>query len=445
MTGHEPPEFRLLPDSDEPEPSAEPVPEPAGFSRRTRFAAALLAGVLVVAGASFQLHRARHAGRLAQAAQPVRTAPPAVTADGQQASEEAQDWPHASSGRCGGPGGLLPILTAKPLAEPTRVRLTVGSFGIRTVDLDTGVVSLTPQVALRDGNLVLDRRSVGNTSYLLVGSCGGSIRVLSYAPGRPSVNLGNDIAADVLFGNPADGVWMASFVPGTQTPAALQVQLIRLDRPGKVLLPANSFPLAFSGQLVVCEVVSPIGNEPTRLVVFDRSRNRVVRDLGPASSFSHSQGVVIWTSQPCSAASSCQLHTYDARTDSDTNRAYALPVESGVSGAVLSPDRSRLAFQLPRMSGDPRYSTEIPGTPSDLVVLNLASGILEPVPNLELPPNSQISMTFSADSRWLITAVAGQYSTQLLAWRSGLSEVLASSARLPGPTSDPVPLLGPAG
>ena len=445
MIRHEPPAFRLLPDSDELEPSADPDPEPAGFSRRTRFTAGLLAAALALAGGTFQLHRARQAAQSARAGHPVLAAPPAVTADGQQAGENVPAWPQAAKGGCGGPGGLLPILTTKPLAEPTGVRLTVGSFGIRTVQLDTGAVSSKPQVVLRDGNLVLDRRTVGNTSYLMVGSCGGNVRVLSYAPGRPATNLGNNVAATQLFGNGADGAWMASFLPATQTPAALQVQLVRLDRPGKMLLPANSFPLAFSGHLVVCESVSPTGSQPARLVIFDIVGHRVVRDLGLAGSFSQSQGVVIWTSQPCSAPGSCQLHIYDVRTGIGTERNYALPVESGVTGAVLSPDRSRLAFQLPRLSGDPRYSTELPGTPSDLVVLNLGTGVLEPVPNLELPPGSWVAMAFSADSRWLVTAVTGQHGPQLLAWRSGLTSVLASSAQLPGPVPDPVPLLGPSG
>jgi hypothetical protein len=445
MTRHEPPEFRLLPDSDELEPSEDPGPEPAGFSRRTRLAAGVLAVALALAGGTFQLHRARQAAQLARTAHPVQTAPPAVTVDGQQAAETLQSWPHAATGVCGGRGSLLPILTSRPLAEPTGVRLVVGGFGIRTVDVDSGAVSASPQVALREGNLVLDRRTLGATSYLMVGSCGGSIRVLSYAAGRPARNLGNDIAATLLFGNSTDGVWMASFLPGTQTSAALQVELVRLDRPGRVLLPANSFPLAFSGHLVVGETISPSGMKPPELIVFDSARRRIVRDLGPASSFSQSRGVVIWTSQPCSAATSCQLHTFDVRTGRSTTRGYSLPVEAGVTGAVLSPDRGRLAFQLPRMSGDPRYSTDIPGTPSDLVVLNLGTGILEPVPNLELPPGSQVAMAFSPDSRWLVTAVTGQRGPQLLSWRSGLTTVLASSARLPGPVPDPVPLLGPAG
>ena len=187
----------------------------------------------------------------------MQTAPPAATADGQQAVENVADWPHAQVGVCGGPGGLLPILTSKPLAEPTGVRLTVGAFGVRTVDLDTGVVSAKPQVALRDGNVVMDRRTLGSTSYLLVGSCGGTSRVLSYAPGRPATNLSSNLASGQLFGGGADGVWMATFSSVVLSEAALQVQLVRLDRPGTVLLPANSFPLTFSGHRVVCELLPP--------------------------------------------------------------------------------------------------------------------------------------------------------------------------------------------
>ena len=67
--------------------------------------------------------------------------------------------------------------------------------------------------------------------------------------------------------------------------------------------------------------------------------------------------------------------------------------------------------------------------------------MLEPVPNLELPPGSVLGLTFSADSRWLVTAVTGDQDSQLLAWRSGLTQPLVSPARLPGPIADPVPFL----
>jgi hypothetical protein len=371
----------------------------------------------------------------------VQTAPPAATADGQQAVENVADWPHAQAGVCGGPGGLLPILTSKPLAEPTGLRLTVGAFGIRTVDLDTGVVSAKPQVALRDGNVVQDRRTLGSTSYLLVNSCGGTARVLSYAPGRPATNLSSDIAVGQLFGDGSDGIWMATFGKTGLSSAALQVQLVRLDRPGTVLLPANSFPLTFSGHRVVCELLSPSGMQQTRLVVFDTALHRVVRDLGPASSFTPSQNVLIWTSQACSAATTCQLHTYDVRTGIGTVRGYALPVEAGLTGGVLSPDGRRLAFQLPRMEPDLRFTTALPGSPSDLVVLDLRTGVLDPVPNLELPPGASVGLSFSNDGRWLVAAVTGDQRSQLLAWRSGLTQPLVSSARLPGPIADPVPFL----
>src|SRR6185503_13418052 len=149
------------------------------------------------------------------------------------------------------------------------------------------------------------------------------------------------------------------------------VQLVRLDRPATVQLPANSFPLTFSGHRVVCELLSTTGMQPTRLVVFDIALHRVIRDLGPASSFTASQNVLVWTSQPCSAATTCQLHTYDVRTETDTTRGYALPVEAGLAGGVLSPDGHRLAFQLTRMTADPRYTTTLPGAPSDLVLLDL--------------------------------------------------------------------------
>lgn len=446
MSRNEPPEFRFLPDSDEPELTAELSEESGpgqGLSRRGKLLIGVLAAAVALTGGGLQLQRARHAAQLARAtassAHPVQTAPPAATADGQQVTEELPGWPKAQVGVCGGPGGPLPILTSRPLTEPTGVRLTIGGYGIRTVDLDSGVVSSKPQVALRDGNVVQDRRTLGSTSYLLVGSCGGTNRVLSYAPGRPATNLSSNLAAEQLFGGGADGVWMATFAAPAS--AALQVQLVRLDRPGAVLLPPDSFPLALSGHRVVCEQLSPYGLGMTTLVVFDTRLHRVVRDLGPATSFTTSRTTVLWTSQLCSAASDCQLRSYDVRTGISTIRGYALPVESALNSGVLSPDGKRLAFQLPRLESDPRFAISLPGNPSDLVVLNLQSGVLEPVPNLELPPGTTVGLTFSNDSRWLVTAVTGDQGSRLLAWRSGLTQPLASPAKLPGPIADPVPFL----
>ncbi|MEO6704168.1 MAG: hypothetical protein ABI140_13735 [Jatrophihabitantaceae bacterium] len=442
MPQDDPPVFRLLPDSDdefEPVPGELPVAPAGRLGRAPKLIAGATVLALLVSGAVVQLHRSRTAARQAELAQSARGQVPAAPAAG---APTRQPWPSAPTGVCGGPGQLLPVLSSKPLTEPTHVRLVVGSNGIRTVDLDDGSVSAKPQVVLREGNLVMDDRQLGGVNYLIVNSCGGALRLLRQRAGEELATSGiGNLASSSLFGNAADGIWAATFTAGTTlAEARLQVTMTRLDRPGTILLPANSFPISLDGDLVVCETLSANGTGPQKLVVYDRSRHRIVHELGAMTTVTSSQGRVLWTSVACSAASTCPLHSYDLRSQRTSVRNYALPVESGITGAVLSPDLGRLAFQLPRMTSDERYQTRLSGVPSDLVVLNLASGILEPIPNLELPPGTNVGMTFSRDSRWLVVGVTDAHGPKLLAWRSGLDAPLASSARLPGPVPDPVPL-----
>ena len=443
MPDREPPPFRLLADSDELEPadSDERMPLPQGLGRASKLIAGTLVVALLVSGGLVQWHRSNAARRQAQLAQSARgQLPVAPEPTDAGSANSSQPWPSASTGPCGGSGQLLPILATKPLTETTRVRLVVGSDGLRTVSLDDGTVSAAPRVMLRAGSLVTDTRTVGSTRYLVVNSCEGGLRSLRQAPGQlPTTAVGN-LASSSLFGDAGNGVWVSTFSQGTTlAEAQLQVSLVRLDQPGRILLPANSFPVQFNGTLVVCQTVPLTGAGPQQLIVYDTVRHRISQYLGPVITLTSSQDRVVWTSVGCSAASSCPLHIYNGLTNRATVHSYALPVEAGVAGGVLSPDLSRLAFQLPRMIGDQRYRTGISGQPSDLVVLNLASGVLEPVPNLELPPGTSVGLSFSKDARWLVIGLTDARGPKLLVWRSGLNAALASAAQLPGPVPDPLP------
>jgi hypothetical protein len=103
---------------------------------------------------------------------------------------------------------------------------------------------------------------------------------------------------------------------------------------------------------------------------------------------------------------------------------------------VLSPDGNKLAFALQREIADPLYRADSPRNPSDLVVLDLTNGVLDPVPNLELPPDvGPDSIQFSADNRWLIVGLPGDGWEELYSWRGGMSR--------PQITPHPVGLIWP--
>lgn len=452
----EPPVFRLLPDSDEPEPAAAGLPpgRPDRFSPVRRRLAVALVVLGVLTGLAVQRHRSESAARderqqlAAASAAAIASASRAAEAGLGTARSLAPAWP-STPDQCGAPGMLQPIMITKPLREPTGIRLTIGGEGVRQVNLDDGSVSPVPgQALVPAGTMVMDRQRVGTADYLMTATCGAGARVLRVPAGQPPVALSVNPASAQLYPDGAGGIWASTYDgPGTNlSQGKLTITMIRLDRPGQVTLPPGLWPLAIHANLLLATAAAPTNGEiDQRLVSYDLAKHRMVRDFGPLNSVAQTQGMLLWTPQPCSAASTCQLHSYQLATGTVSSRAYSLPEQARLTGAVLSADRDKLAFQLPRMSDDPRYYTTMPGTPSDLVVLDLRSGVLEPIPNLELAPGETAGLAFSADGRWLVIALNSAGGYQLLAWRSGLNNPLAA-VRLPGSPPQPLPLqLEPAG
>jgi Tol biopolymer transport system component len=92
---------------------------------------------------------------------------------------------------------------------------------------------------------------------------------------------------------------------------------------------------------------------------------------------------------------------------------------------VLSPDGHKLAFILQREIGDLYYRSVSSKNPADLVVLDLTTGLVEPVPGLELAPGvDPTSITFSPDSGWLIATLPSDGAIDVYSWRSPLSKPL---------------------
>lgn len=447
VTDHEPPAFVLLPDSDEsgtgefgPAASAEFGPAglgaagagPAPFSRRVMTAVAVL--LLVAVGVLVQRHRAADATRAATRLQLAATTPaprPNLLAD-------QRPWP-TMPGPCG-ESALLPIVHTAPLAEATGIRLLVGGAGQTEVDLDTGSVTPVAGLGLSSGTFVLAQQPAGAAvQYLTTATCNSGADVVRVAKGQRAVTVFSEPFSAALYPDGAGGIWSTQLDAAGTTldDGQFQIDLVRLDKPGRVPLPVGYQPVAVQANVVVAAAGQP-NSTAQKLVVYDLAARRVVRDLGPALSLAESQGKLLWLTRPCQSGTPCPLHSYDLDAGTESVHDHSLPTGTDLTGGVLSADHDRLAFTLSRGSEDPRYYGGAGGTPADVMVLNLASDVLESVPNLELPPGTTVSTTFSRDGSWLVMALDLGHGPRLLLWRSGLASPLASAAKLAGPAQDPL-------
>ncbi len=352
-----------------------------------------------------------------------------------------KSWP--STGASCGTDRFLPIVTADPLRVPTGVRIEVGGQTVHTVDVDARSVSSPETVNLPANEFVSQLVVSGGASYALVQPCestdtGAVFRVTAQGS---ALLLASNRHIDGLFPDGHGGVWAAEVADiATDGP----VVLVQLPGSGVVRLPAGLQPVAVSGHRVIAMTQNSAeshGSASGSLVTYDLTSRRLGPSLGRASSLTASAGVLLWTEGPCSAAAPCILHRYDLATGASSVRGYSLPVEASVTGGVISPDRRRLAFALPREFDDRHVDTAGFGPPLDLVMLDLGTGVLEGIPGVELPPTAPAGLTFSADSAWLVIALNEGASTRLLLWRPGLSRPLRAGVEVAGPMLQAPPVV----
>ena len=77
---------------------------------------------------------------------------------------------------------------------------------------------------------------------------------------------------------------------------------------------------------------------------------------------------------------------------------------------------------MSREIADRYYQSDSSKNPADLVVLDLTTGLADPVPGLELAPGVYPnSVGFSADSSWLIVTLPTDGAVDVYSWQSPLS------------------------
>jgi hypothetical protein len=328
-------------------------------------------------------------------------------------------------------------MSPQPLAERTGVRVLVGGYGLRLVDVDTGTARPVVGMPADAGHTVSELVPTAGVVYALFASCDGAAnRVYRLENGRARL-VAEAPVGDLLAG--AGRVWAVNY-PGPTS----QVVLRRLDGGRSLTLPADDYAVAdtAAGLVVAASQADPEAMPP-RVMVIDPGTGRPVRTLGLGRPLAADRDDVLLLLGPCDvglAAPSCTVVRVDGRTGRLHGR-YRLPGgRVPVSAGVLSRDGRLVALQLARARHDPRYDPGHPVPPADIAVLHLDSGRLDVVPGLELAPKTGAGLVFAADGSWLFATVSDGDHSHVLAWHPGLGAP-QSIARLSGPVASAPPLL----
>ena len=421
MAGLDPPDFRLLPDDafDADGPAESEVGP--GLGRRGKAIAGILVAALVISGLLVQLHRAKQHPNPTGAA----TRPTGVV---------RQPWPTGPD-VCGNQI-RQPVITADPPSGRTGIELSIGANSLYFGNLDSG--DTNPDILLIGQTFLFDRAETRTASYVELADCASGSRIGRVdATGQYRTVL-DDPLSNGLLTDGAGGVWAARFTDGgaTMSEAKLQVILRRLDRPAEIPLGSLMFPLTLRGRLVYAEQQVTVG-AGSRLVVYDLDRRRVVNDLGPFNSAEAVDRELIWVPRACDGVHPCEVHKLDLKTDTESVLRATLPRDFQVDGAAVSPDHQRLAVAAPRRTVDPTYTTPDGSPPSAVVVLDLTSGGVSIVPDVEIPPGGHIALTFATDSRRLVLGAGAGDATKFYVWSPGQARPRSTRLTLATPLPTP--------
>jgi len=310
--------------------------EPRPMLTRVLIAAALLA----VVGGYVVVHNNRH--RASPQAAPTRsssapTPVPELSSSVPTPVPALPPWPQVE-GACGSTA-FVPIVSPKPLAQLTGVRLIVGDR-LSTVDLDRGTV--TPRRGLPSDEYAVNVATSAAGTYATLLRCQaegvGISTIVRLDPAGGVRVVARGEYAQLLSGG--DHPWGVIYHDDGST------TLDPLDggRPRKA--PADFMPDAAYRNLIVGATVldSDSSSEgPQAVQLIDPATDKVVRTLGAASSMTVSDDVVLWADAYCPGGQ-CPLRAYDLATGTGLPIAGSVPREAGVWSGVLSPDRRAFAY-----------------------------------------------------------------------------------------------------
>jgi hypothetical protein len=395
--------------------------------------AAIAAGVLILA-AFVVVRTGPRSSRPSPLAGPTPSSPgtpaPPGTApsgpSGKGPSGPPQPWPTASSA-CGSDTDLA-IVASSRIAEQTGLRLLVGGSALRTVDFDSGRSTALTGVALRPGEFVRPAApSLAVTSTCSATGPDSGSRLLRVGSGSLTAlaSLNSYVLVD------GQNAWGVS-LPDDPTRAAVLTPLTN-GGGAAVTLPVGFAPAAIAGTTLIGNLIPAQPSADTRddpLVLVNVASGSVVDKLGPGAFFAADDQEMLWT-VGCRIGSGQPCTVHRRSISGGPVQDYQLPRPPGFAAGVISPDGRRVAFLMERAGQDPRYNQNHPLTPDDVVVMQLDTGSLAIVPNVELPAKAPPGLAFSSNG-WLVIAINAGDATRLLAWRSALAEPY-ESAPVAGP------------
>lgn len=341
--------------------------------------------------------------------------------------------------RPGACGSSAPVVDVSVDSARTTVplRLLVGGAGLRSVDATTGAATAVPGV--QPGVELTSLAAARGSRWALGGAGCATFVVRSYRVGPSSAaELSVGSAYSTLVAGP-HGAWLV--VLGDPS-SGVRTRAVPLDDAPPLDLPPDTALVADVPAGLVATVGGTADRAP-QVVLLDPTGRRV-RDLllGAVLGVSTS-GVVLATDGQCGYGLDqqvCTLVTVDTRTGRTTGR-YSLPPQRLVaSGAVLDASGRLAAFALARTYPDPRYVSGDPVPPADVVVLDLASGELQTVPQLLLPPKTSAGLAIDGGTGWLVLTLSQGDSVRVLAWKPGAAAP-TSVAELPGSVTGAPPVL----
>lgn len=369
---------------------------------------------------------------IASSGAPV-TEPPSVVAfaDGGVVGEKGAPWPSAT-GAC----GTRPYT---PISEfetqfathyaPTNGSLLIGGAGLRHVTLSSsGLVStsvILPGLAQTTDGIVDQLVAGPDGEYAVASSCSGSDNSVVYriSQGSPSS------VATAAFGQLISGAHHAWMTPAlVSAPSASNdegaAMLRALDGGTSLALGTDSYVVADVPAGLVIGHDDP-GNptSPPGLSVRDPSTGAMLRDLGVGFPLGAQGNSMVVRDSDCASSPlppSCTLIRIDLASGRPT-QTYPLPAGTvPVSNAVFSADAKLMAFQLAQAHPDLRFTAGDTFPPSDVAILNLDSGVVDVIANMEIPEKTMVGLAFDATGRSLFVTVDEGNHSDLLIWQEGM-------------------------
>ncbi len=353
----------------------------------------------------------------------------------------ARPWPTAN-GACGAKVPVPLLSHLGTLDAPTGLQLLAGN-DTRRFDVDTGMRG-APLFPLQRGEFVSQLAVDGAGVVAVISDCRGypPVRVVRRSADGTIHTIGVNRAGyqvgSLLTGG--NRIWISLYhaQPDSVSYSTSAVLLRATDGSSTVItLPDGFDPVAGSGNLIVGNWSDSESSARGPIQLYSLSRRAIVAQLGGSTpSYVVANGYIVWLDDGCEL--SCPVHRYRIRDGATTTVDAAVPPST--AWVAISPDGTRIAGVRYDRPANPRFTTDHPGGPTGIVMMDLRSGTVTALPGIELAPKANPSLAFSNDSRWLVVGVDGGRTGRVLLYDRSLTRPLDTGVTVPGPVLWNIPI-----